>query len=239
MTERAALTPAEIGVVIPALNEAERVAGAIKSCLENGIVEIVVSDGGSVDETVRVSAQTGAQVVHASKGRGIQTAAGAEALATPILLFLHADNQLTAGCADAICQAWSSEHQRKRRNRSVFWGGFRQRIDGDSKLYRALEWGNAARIRFRGLPFGDQGIFVDRDGFESVGGIPKIGLMEDVRLSQRLRRRRWPILLEESIRVDARRWEQRGVIRQTLRNWGIQCADAVGISEERLKRWYG
>ncbi|MEM0927462.1 MAG: TIGR04283 family arsenosugar biosynthesis glycosyltransferase [Planctomycetota bacterium] len=239
MTGQTALKPSEIGVVIPALNEAERIADAIESCFANGITDVVVSDGGSQDGTVRVAEKSGADVVHSARGRGTQTAAGVEALKTPVLLFLHADNQLTLGCADAICLAWSTDSQRSPTTRRVFWGGFRQRIEGDSRLYRALEWGNVARIRYRGLPFGDQGMFVDRIGFESVGGIPLIGLMEDVRLSQRLRRLRWPILLDQVIRVDARRWQERGVVRQTLRNWGIQCADAVGVSEERLKRWYG
>jgi hypothetical protein len=62
--------------------------------------------------------------------------------------------------------------------------------------------------------------------------------MEDVRLSQKLRVRSKPVLLEGPVMVDHRRWQQRGVIRQTILNWKIQWAHYRGVSEQELARWY-
>ena len=63
-------------------------------------------------------------------------------------------------------------------------------------------------------------------------------LMEDVVLAQKLRRRKWPLLIDARVHVDPRRWQKRGVVRQTMRNWVIQMAHAAGVSEQRLADHY-
>ncbi len=117
-------------------------------------------------------------------------------------------------------------------------GAFRQQIEAEGLLYRWLERGNAWRVRRRGLPYGDQGIFVRRPLFEELGGFPDVRLMEDVLLMKALRRRAWPALLPGPLHVNARRWRRQGVIRQTIRNWLLLSAARAGVHPNRLARFY-
>ncbi|QEF98069.1 N-glycosyltransferase [Stieleria maiorica] len=227
------MTPRDVSVIIAALNEAERIEAAIGSAWKNGAGEVVVCDGGSEDRTAQLARQSAATVVQSQRGRGKQMAAGASASTRDMLLFLHADNRLGDGCLDALCRCVDRAGDPR-----ACWGGFRQRIDAEDAIYRWLEWGNALRVRWRGVPFGDQAMFASRQLYEGVGGFQAVPLMEDVLLAQALRRRRWPLLVDGIVHIDARRWKSRGVIRQTARNWGIQIAHRLGVSEHRLERWY-
>ena len=116
-------------------------------------------------------------------------------------------------------------------------GAFKQSIEANGWIYRLLEDGNAWRAEYRGLPYGDQGIFVRRGLFDVVGGFPEVSLMEDVFLMRRLRRRSWPVLLP-GLFGDARRWQRRGVVRQTLLNWSLLAAARLGVHPDRLARFY-
>lgn len=227
------MTPKDVSVVIPALDEADRIETAIRSAWSNGAGQVIVSDGGSKDQSVQIAQEGRALVVHSPAGRGQQLAKGAERADGDVLLFLHADNVLGQGCLEELCRCGNQVL-----DTSQFWGGFRQRINASSLQYRILERANAARIRLRGLPFGDQAMFVSRKAYQHVGGFQSLPLMEDVVLSTALRKKSWPTLIDCSIDVDARRWQQRGFIQQTIRNWGIQLAHRFGVSEDRLAQWY-
>jgi rSAM/selenodomain-associated transferase 2 len=224
------MTPHDISVVIPAINEAAAVGRAIASALAAGAGEVVVADGGSRDETPVVAEASGALVIHAPPGRARQQNAGARQARGAVLLFLHADNHLAAAALQQVVRALENSRRH--------WGAFRQHIDDPARIFRWIERGNAARVRWRGLPFGDQGIFVRRELFWNVGGFPDEPLMEDLMLAARLRRRAWPLLLPGPLYVDARRWQARGPLRQTLRNWRLQAAFALGFSPGRLAAQY-
>ena len=222
------MSPADIAVVIPTLNEADYVAGAIESAFAAGAAEVIVSDGGSDDETTTRARHAGAtKIVRSIPGRGIQLNSGATFAEQPFVLFLHADNRLHAECLQQIC-----------RHPDQIWGAFWQRIDSPRPIFRVLEWGNAARVRLRGMAFGDQAIFVRRDVFKQQGGFAEIPLMEDVQWSRGLRKLARPRLLPGPVTISPRRWQQRGVVRQTLQNWSLQLAYAWGVSPERLRRRY-
>jgi rSAM/selenodomain-associated transferase 2 len=222
------LEPADISVVIPAINEQDSIATSIGSALRAGAVEVIVADGGSSDDTFRRAIQSGAtKVVRSLPGRGIQLNSGAMFAKRRFVLFLHADNQLDASCLQQIC-----DHSH------AVWGAFSQRIDSSRPIFRLLEWGNAMRVKLRRAPFGDQAMFVRRDLFNEQGGFAEIPLMEDVELSKRLRKISRPLLLDGPVTINARRWQQRGVIRQTLQNWSIQVSFAMGSSPKTLNKRY-
>lgn len=222
------MKPSEISVVIPTLNEQGMVGDAIRSAIDSGAGEVIVCDGGSTDATESRAKQAGAsKVVRSVPGRGTQLNAGAMFASGEIVLFLHADSRLTAACLQQVADA-----------PDVQWGAYRQRIDSPRAIYRWIEWGNAFRVRWRQLPFGDQAIFVRRSLFKQVGGFPEVPLMEELGLSRRLRSTARPLLLSGPVITSPRRWERRGVIRQTGRNWAIQACHACGVSPESLRRWY-
>ena len=224
------MTPADITVVIPTLNEEQVIAKSVASAVAAGATAIVVSDGGSRDGTREVAVDAGAsRVIQSAPGRGVQLNAGAQLAETEFILFLHADNELSDNALQQICE-----------NEKAAWGAFRQRIDSRRLVYRLLEWGNQWRVQWRAVPFGDQGIFVRRTLFEQMNGFAGIPLMEDVELSQRLRRIEKPLLLQGPLTISARRWEKHGVLRQTVKNWSIQYSYARGVSATDLaQKYYG
>jgi hypothetical protein len=124
------------------------------------------------------------------------------------------------------------------RDPRVVGGCFQQQIDAPGRLYRWLEWGNLRRVLWTGMAYGDQGLFLRREVFEQLGGFPEWPLMEDVGLMQRLRGRGRFVVVTARLHVSARRWQRRGVIRQTLLNWTLLALYFAGVPPSRLARYY-
>ncbi|TWT42578.1 TIGR04283 family arsenosugar biosynthesis glycosyltransferase [Botrimarina hoheduenensis] len=228
-------------MILPTLNEAPNVAGAIASaraidCPQAPLAEVIVADGGSDDGTTDRAQAAGATVINAPRGRGRQLRAGIARATGDVLLMLHADNRLPPTAGEQIARALT--------NPRVVCGAFRQRIDATGFGYRLLEQGNAFRAGWLGLPYGDQAIFLRREALEALGGVPPLPLLEEIALMQRFGRQRRergygrPVLVPGPLLVSARRWQQTGVVRQTLRNWGILSAFLLGTPAERLVAWY-
>lgn len=91
---RLAPLPAEatIGVVIPALDEAEALPGVLRELPPDVVHEVVVVDGGSTDGTPELARAAGARVVIEPRpGYGRACAAGAWALETDVVVWLDGD----------------------------------------------------------------------------------------------------------------------------------------------------
>lgn len=217
-----------VSVIIPAINEATHIAEAVASAIGAGADEILVVDGGSIDDTITRAA--GAKVLTGRAGRAAQQNAGAAAATGDVLVFLHADSRLASGSIEQVRQACTDDR--------IKWGAFRQRIDASGLLYRVVEYGNGLRVRWRGLAYGDQGIWVRRDEFQRIGGFADVPLLEDLLLSRMLLHIGHPALLVGPLTTSARRWQKHGVVRQTLRNWSILAAHARGATPAQLAERY-
>jgi rSAM/selenodomain-associated transferase 2 len=218
-----------ISVIIPVLNEAERIADLIEQTRALGDCEIIVVDGGSSDATL-ANSQAADLCLSTERGRAIQQNAGAAAARGDVLVFLHADCRLQAVAFDALRAALGDPR--------CVGGCFRQVIDAPGMRYRLLEWGNTLRVRLCGWAYGDQGIFVRRSSFEELGGFPPLRLMEDLYFMKRLKREGRIVVLDAPIHTSARRWQAQGVIRQTLRNWTLIALAHFGVSPNRLAKFY-
>lgn len=218
-----------ISIVIPALNESGSIQQSVDKAWEAGGDEVIVADGGSTDGTLEQIQSCRCQLVNSRPGRAIQMNEGARIAQADVILFLHADNWLDSGACDQIRNNVSANRP---------WGGFHQRIESQGWKYRMLESGNAIRARWRGLVYGDQGLFFDRKLFRNMGGFPELPLMEDYEVSLQLTRRFRPLILPGKLHVSPRRWKRYGVVRQTVRNWSI-CRDyRRGVDAEQLASRY-
>ena len=94
------------------------------------------------------------------------------------------------------------------------------------------------RSRLTGISTGDQAQFVRRDVFESIEGFPPIELMEDIALSQALKRAGRIAALRLRVRTSARRWESQGLLRTMLLMWSLRFVYFLGVPANRLARWY-
>ncbi|HEV3258214.1 MAG TPA: TIGR04283 family arsenosugar biosynthesis glycosyltransferase [Gemmataceae bacterium] len=218
-----------VSVIIPTLNEEGCVAQTLRLLRQQGPREIIVVDGGSNDATCRMAA--GADILlHSLRGRALQMNLGAAHACGEVLLFLHADCSLQPGAL--------AEAQRCLRLHGVAGGCFRMTVRARGPLYRLIDACASARVRLTGLAYGDQGLFVRRNVFEHLGGFPRLFLMEDLFFSRRLRRHGRVVVAPRRIFVSPRRWQRAGLVRQTLRNWGLTTLAACGVDPNRLARFY-
>lgn len=221
-------------VIIPTFNEQHSISKAIESALSAGAAKILIADGGSTDQTKEtVSAYPECTFLNCPvSGRGHQQRFACDQTNADILLFLHADSQLHC---DAFAQI---ESVIKKYSSSICWGGFYQRIENQKLAFRFLEFGNWLRSRLFGLVYGDQGIWVTAEALQKAGGIPPVPIMEDVVLSQTLRRLSWPVMLSPKMKTSARRWEKDGILKRTLSNWKLLWRFKRGASPEEILKSY-
>lgn len=220
----------KLSIIIPALNEAENIRHAVQRALDLGPHEVLVVDGGSTDQTRDIAAKLDCRLIESRRGRATQQNLGASNATGDTLLFLHADCWLPADASRQMEQVLQSAR--------IPGGVFCQRIDADGLTFRLLEAGNALRVCCSRIGFGDQGIFLRRDVFDSLGGFPQTLLMEDVLLMRKLRDHGRLALLPGPLHVDPRRWQKHGAVRQTLRNWMLLAGEQLGASPDQLAKFY-
>ena len=209
---------------------------ALASTCPSTNVEVIVVDGGSWDGTVQIAQSSGVEVLSSPAGRACQMNLGAKAATGNILLFLHADTLLPPGF-DAMIRT-ALESSLKVYRKAPVAGAFAVWIDASLISLRLIERGINWRSRFLQMPYGDQAIFLRKEVFYDIGSFPKLPIMEDFELMYRLRRKGRIVIIETPVTTSARRWLQSGVFKTTIINQLIIIAYLMGVSPERLVRWY-
>ena len=223
----------KLSIIMPVLNEGERIAGALASLFDLRALgtEVIVVDGGSSDATVEPAKLQADLVILAARGRAMQMNVGAEKASGDVLLFLHADTRLPADVSDLVLNGLEKSGR--------VWGCFDVKIDGRSPLLPMIAWFMSLRSRLTGIATGDQAIFVRRDSFRTVGGFPAIALMEDIALSKRLKRVSKPLCLRQRVTTSGRRWEKNGVLNTMVLMWRLRLAYFFGADPKELAQRYG
>ena len=228
----------KISVIVPLLNEEKVLPLFLDHLRKLPVNEVICVDGGSHDRTTDIllkwaegdSAECRRVVISSSKGRALQMNEGAKGAIGEILFFLHADSWVDADGPRAILNALKDD--------LLVGGAFRLKINSPGVFLKGVAFAVNARSRYLSLPYGDQGYFVRRNIFETLGGFKNLPLMEDVDFIGRLQKEGPIVLLNESITTSARRWEQRGRFYTTLRNLVLVILYFLGIAPEKLAQWY-
>ena len=221
-----------LSIIIPVLNGAVALPKtlAVLSLDENW--RVIVCDGGSDDDSVRIAQDWGADVITSPPGRGVQLAAGAAAADGEWLLFLHADSVLQPGWEKAA-KRFMADHANKTRA-----GYFRLRFDDTHPKARRLERIVAWRSRVLGLPYGDQGLLIHRSLYDAAGGFRPMPLMEDVDLVRRIGRS-IVVALDAEIVTSAARYRREGWWRRSARNLCCLMLYFCRVPPRMIAKLYG
>ncbi len=217
-----------ISVIIPTLDEADRIGALVAALMAQDFDEVVVADGGSGDATMQRACDAGARVVLSPRGRGRQLSAGARAASGEALFFLHADSMPPPQARSRIEATLAAG--------TVSAGCFRLAFDQKHPLldFYAL----MSRINHGLFTYGDQGLFLLRSTYLGIGGYRDMPLFEDVEIVRRLRRLGQIVKLEASMVTSARRFMRDGVARRELMSAGLVALYHLGVGPHQLERWY-
>lgn len=225
--------PAPISIIIPTLNAAGDLPLCLDSLmpgLEAGLIrELIISDGGSADATLGIAEAAGAEIVTGETGRARQLIAGAGAARGDWLFFLHADTALSPDWVER-----AADHIQDRPGKAA---AFTLAYRSDDRMAKVIAARANRRARWLGLPYGDQGLLLERSLYDEIGGYDDIPLMEDVRIVQAIGRKRL-VLLSAEARTSAAKYERDGWRRRSWRNAWLITRYLMGASPERLASQY-
>jgi glycosyltransferase involved in cell wall biosynthesis len=147
------------------------------------------------------------------------------------LLFLHADCFISQPAIDALHAALADQQ--------LAGGAFYVRFaEARPRSLRLVAWGINVRARFRNSATGDQGIFVRKSVFDSIGGAPEWPLFEDVELVSRIKQAGKFVVLRTPLTISGRRYIEHGVFRTALLIYGLRFTYWLGVPPHRLKNWF-
>ncbi len=222
----------QISIIIPVLNEEACIGSTLhylrKNSAPENILEIIVVDGGSVDQTVALALAEGASVISSAKGRAKQLNLGAKYAKGEILYFLHVDTLPPKYFDSSIKEAVAKQN----------WVGcFQMKFDSDSRILRFFAWFTRVNIKLcRG---GDQSLFIAQDLYELSGGFDESYMVfEDNEFIGRLYEMGPFKILPRHVKTSARRYEERGEVALQFHFGMIHLKNYMGASPEQLYDYY-
>ncbi len=221
-----------ISIIIPTYNESAHIGELICDLKEKGgdsLVEVIVVDGGSDDDTVAKSKKAGAKVFAAPVlRRSVQMNLGAKSAQGDVLYFVHADIKMEVNYPIDIQEALSAGYSA---------GCYRYKFDSAKPLLRI----NAFFTRFEPLwcRGGDQTLFITRDLFDELGGFQEdLQIMEDYDIIEKIRQKHRFRIIPSNIVVSARKYDSNSYLRVQFANFLVFTMYFWGASQSRLVSTY-
>jgi rSAM/selenodomain-associated transferase 2 len=222
----------QISIIIPVINEASALEVLLPylkvHSQTNAVLEILVADGGSSDESVAIANRLGARVISSGKGRALQMNTAAREAKGNILYFLHADSFPPDGFDTHILEA-----QRKQ----PVAGCFRLKFDQGGWFLDVSGWMTRFNVAIcRG---GDQSLFIPSEWFWHLGGYNEsYRIYEDNDLTDRLYRKFPFKVLPFTVVTSARRYREIGTFRLQYYFALIHLKKRLGYTPEALWEQY-
>lgn len=218
-----------ISVIIPVLNEELTIQRLLNElCKEKRLLEIIIVDGGSTDQTKVLCTGCDVTVIDAPRGRANQMNAGAQVARGEILYFVHADTIPSPSFFEDIQLAVSNGAQ---------IGGFRFRFDKASIMLRV----NSFFTRFNVIwtRGGDQTLFITRDFFNTLNGYdPYYEIMEEYDLIKRSSVFTSFHLIPKAVLVSARKYTTNSWLRVQMANFTAMRMFLKGKKPSEIKSYY-
>jgi rSAM/selenodomain-associated transferase 2 len=222
-----------ISIIIPTFNEEAHIKTTIQRLINYDraklILEVIVADGGSSDETVNFARAEGAKVIICpKKGRSAQMNAGASNASGEILYFLHADtippDQFTEDIVEAVAKSFNA-------------GCYRLAFDRKHWFLKANCW--FTRFDLSYFRFGDQSLFVTNEIFkETEGFCEKHIVMEDQEIIRRIRKTASFTIIPKTVITSARKYAENGIYKTQAIFFLIFFMYKLGYSQLKLVNTY-
>jgi rSAM/selenodomain-associated transferase 2 len=222
-----------ISVIIPVVDEAAFIGRAIEQFTSHPFkdnIELIVVDGGSIDETKKIANEAGAFVMESARRcRAAQMNLGASRARHSILYFVHADVLVPKSFYEDILFSLGKGHS---------CGCYRS----DFGRYPGLMRLNAFMTRFNILTFrgGDQTLFITRAAFQKLNGFDEYyTIMEDYDLIDRIWKEKLPFdLIQKDVIISVRKYENNSWLRVQLANGVAMFFFKQGKNPEEIKKAY-
>lgn len=223
-----------ISVIMPVFNEETLMDQLLDllTLLQNEQTELIIIDGGSSDRTVPLIESSGidCQVLHSQSGRGNQLIAGVDAASGNHYFFLHADARFLTSPIPVIEETLQNHEL----------GAFTLAFDSTNPWMKMVAFFSNQRVKKRHIAFGDQGMFMTRHAYETIGGFKAISLMEDYDFSLRARDEANLKFyqVKNKIITSARKFEQVGVFKLIWRMQKCQYLFRRGVDPDKINQLY-
>lgn len=222
----------KISIIIPTYNEAASISKLVSYLHKYGgeiVKEIIISDGGSTDETIANAKKPGASVlVSPQKGRAAQMNYGAENATSEILYFVHADSFPPVSFASDIVKAMKGGYD---------FGRYRTKFDSNKLLLKINAW--FTRFNWFICYGGDQTLFITRELFEQSGGFKnELLIMEEYEFAARLMKLGRYKIFRNTALISARKYDGRSWLRVQFAHRRVVQLFKKGASQEEIVRIY-
>jgi rSAM/selenodomain-associated transferase 2 len=221
----------KISVIIPVINEEKNLIKLFSNLAQKPEIEFIFVDGGSKDNTINLIKKAGFKVILSPiLRRSYQMNLGAKKAQGKILLFLHGDTILPDDYDKVIINTVQKNN--------FITGAFKLKIDNQKPIFRLIETLVNWRSQYLSFPYGDQGIFIKKQVFESIKGYQDLAIMEDFELIKRIKKLGKIYIANASVITSARRWKKVGIVKTTLINQLIILGYYLKINPEKLALFY-
>jgi rSAM/selenodomain-associated transferase 2 len=227
--------PPRVSLIIPARNDAEALARTLDhldAVAGREAIEVIVAAAGPPEDARAHDRARVLLLTPPGSTRAALMNAGAAVARGDVLWFLHADSRPPRDALALIARALADDR--------VVSGAFAHRFSEPGFSLAAISAINRARYRLTRNYYGDQGIFVRASVFRELHGYPDLALMEDLILSQRLKRRGRTALIAEPLYTSGRRFLARGPWRTFAFIVWLLALHTLGLDTQRYaSRWRG
>ena len=221
-----------ISIITPTYNESDNIGKLVTYLKEHGgggLIEIIVSDGGSADETFEKARNAGAMaVLSPEKGRAAQMKFGASLAKGDILYFVHADTippkSYVADIQKAILDGYDL-------------GRYLSKYNTPNWLLQI----NAVLSRldtFAGMG-GDQTLFITKKLYEQTGGFnPSMKIMEEFEFCTRARKQGMYKIMNSAALISTRKYDTNSWLTVQKANFTIVNMYKSGASQDSMVAKY-